>query len=50
MDRDNVETGAVDALHHEPVMLAEVLAYLDPQPGKTIVDATLGGGGHAHAI
>jgi 16S rRNA (cytosine1402-N4)-methyltransferase len=38
------------ALTHEPVMLTEVLAFLDPQPGETIVDCTLGGGGHAEAI
>ena len=35
---------------HTPVMLREVLEYLDLQPGKTIVDATLGTGGHAKAI
>src|SRR6516164_9728540 len=32
---------------HVPVMLAEVLAALDPQPGQTVVDCTLGFGGHA---
>src|SRR5437588_4498197 len=32
---------------HRPVMLAEVLAALDPQPGQIIVDATVGFGGHA---
>ena len=42
--------GYAETLHHEPVMLREVLEYLDPQPGETIVDATLGGGGHANAI
>lgn len=31
-------------------MLAEALEALDPQPGKIMVDATLGGGGHARAI
>jgi 16S rRNA (cytosine1402-N4)-methyltransferase len=33
-----------------PVLPAEVLAWLDPQPGQAIVDATLGGGGHARLI
>ena len=32
---------------HRPVMLAEVLAALDPQPGRTVVDCTLGFAGHA---
>jgi 16S rRNA (cytosine1402-N4)-methyltransferase len=32
---------------HRPVLLAEVLAALDPQPGQVIVDATVGFGGHA---
>ncbi len=35
---------------HVPVMLEEVLHYLDPQPGQVIVDGTVGGGGHARAI
>ncbi|MHB0937807.1 MAG: 16S rRNA (cytosine(1402)-N(4))-methyltransferase RsmH [Armatimonadota bacterium] len=39
-----------EALRHEPVMLQEVLHLLDPQPGETIVDCTLGGGGHAEVI
>lgn len=39
-----------EALRHEPVMLQEVLHFLDPQPGETIVDCTLGGGGHSLAI
>lgn len=32
---------------HTPVLLAEVLAVLDPQPGQVIVDTTLGFAGHA---
>jgi 16S rRNA (cytosine1402-N4)-methyltransferase len=32
---------------HRPVLLAEVLAALDPQPGQIVVDATVGFGGHA---
>lgn len=35
---------------HEPVMVAEVLEYLQVGPGKTYIDGTLGGGGHSHAI
>jgi len=38
------------APRHTPVMLREVIDLLDPQPGKVIVDATLGLGGHAAAI
>jgi len=35
---------------HTPVMLNEALAYLNPQPGKVIIDATVGMGGHAFEI
>ncbi len=35
---------------HVPVLLAEVLAGLDPRPGQTLVDGTLGGGGHSRAL
>src|SRR5688572_18672294 len=35
---------------HVPVMLAEVLEWLRPQPGQIIVDGTLGGGGHTRAL
>jgi 16S rRNA (cytosine1402-N4)-methyltransferase len=31
-------------------MLTEVLAGLQPQPGQSFVDGTLGGGGHARAL
>src|SRR5262245_52282868 len=32
---------------HKPVLLAEVLAVLGPQPGQTVVDCTLGFAGHS---
>jgi len=35
---------------HVPVLLQEVLTYLDCRPGKTIVDATVGTAGHSQAI
>lgn len=35
---------------HIPVLTAEVLEGLDPQPGQWVVDGTLGGGGHAREL
>jgi 16S rRNA (cytosine1402-N4)-methyltransferase len=35
---------------HKPVLLEEVLAWLDPQKGEAYLDATAGFGGHAQAI
>jgi 16S rRNA (cytosine1402-N4)-methyltransferase len=38
------------AARHVPVMLDEVVEWLDPRPGQTLVDGTLGAGGHARAL
>ena len=35
---------------HQPVMLAEVLEMLNPQPGEYFLDATLGGGGYTLSL
>ncbi len=37
-------------IHHLPVLVEEVVTLLKCGPGKTYVDATLGGGGHAFEI
>lgn len=35
---------------HIPVLAAETLHWLDPQPGETWVDCTTGGGGHSRLL
>ena len=35
---------------HEPVMVGEVLTYLDVRPGQVVMDCTAGRGGHALKI
>jgi len=39
-----------DAADHVPVLAEEVRELLDVQPGETIVDATLGAGGHSRLL
>lgn len=36
--------------YHTPVLLDEVIDYMVSEKGKTIVDGTLGGGGHTEAM
>jgi 16S rRNA (cytosine1402-N4)-methyltransferase len=40
----------VTTFDHDPVMVAEITALFKDVPAGTIVDATLGGGGHSAAI
>lgn len=35
---------------HTPVLLDEVIDFLNPSPGKTYIDATIGGAGHTFAL
>ncbi|HEY5895754.1 MAG TPA: 16S rRNA (cytosine(1402)-N(4))-methyltransferase RsmH [Chthoniobacterales bacterium] len=45
-----VASGKTPAGSHRPIMVSEILAVLDPKPGETAVDCTLGYGGHAREI
>ena len=45
-----LSSGKTPAGTHRPIMVAEILEALAPQPGKIAVDCTLGYGGHAQAI
>jgi len=36
--------------YHIPVLLEEVIHYLDPKPGQVFIDGTVGQGGHAKII
>lgn len=48
----NAKDSATKALRtvHVPVMVREVLAQLAPEPGQTVVDGTVGGGGHSQKL
>src|ERR1700761_7508968 len=39
-----------DSQSHEPVLVKEIVDFLEPQPGGTFLDCTLGLGGHSEAI
>ena len=40
----------MSAAPHVPVLLEEVIAALDPQPGDVVIDATFGAGGYTRAL
>ena len=42
--------GKTPAGTHRPIMVDEILQCLAPQPGETVLDCTLGYGGHAQAL
>ncbi|MBI4435962.1 MAG: 16S rRNA (cytosine(1402)-N(4))-methyltransferase RsmH [Candidatus Omnitrophica bacterium] len=50
MFKGTVGDSEPETLHHESVLAKEALAILSPGPGKTIVDATVGLGGHSRLI
>lgn len=39
-----------EEFQHQPVLLTEVIEYLQPHPGGVFVDGTLGGAGHAGEV
>jgi len=45
-----LSAGKTPAGTHRPIMVAEVLEALAPQPGQVAVDGTLGFGGHAQEL
>jgi 16S rRNA (cytosine1402-N4)-methyltransferase len=45
-----VSKAADEPFGHRPVMVTEVVGLLEPVPRGLVVDATVGGGGHAAAI
>lgn len=48
-DRD-AASAAGGPERHVPVLLTEVLQWLDPQPGEVIIDGTFGAGGYSRAL
>lgn len=45
-----IESGKTPAGTHRPIMVAEILDVLKPRPGETVLDCTLGYGGHAQEL
>ncbi|MFP3905672.1 MAG: 16S rRNA (cytosine(1402)-N(4))-methyltransferase RsmH [Acidimicrobiales bacterium] len=47
---DHSDGSPGDGFEHRPVMVEEIVALFEPVPTGLVVDATIGGGGHAHAV
>lgn len=45
-----IASGKTPAGQHRPILVAEILAQLAPQPGERGADVTLGYGGHSEAL
>lgn len=45
-----IARGQTPAGTHRPICVDEILTLLNPQPGETVLDATLGYGGHTGAL
>ena len=45
-----LQSGKTPAGMHIPIMVEEILGFLNVQPGQTGLDATLGYGGHSRKI
>ena len=50
MSRASATSPDASSAPHVPVLLDEVIAALNPQPGDVIVDATFGAGGYTRAL
>ncbi len=42
--------GDMESLYHVPVMPREVVEWINPEPGKLLMDCTFGGGGHTRRM
>jgi 16S rRNA (cytosine1402-N4)-methyltransferase len=49
-EQASASTSSAEGFRHTPVMLDEVLELFEDVPDGTVLDATLGGGGHAAAL
>ena len=49
-DQDFATATDAPSAGHDPVLMEETLALMSAQPGQTVIDCTLGRGGHSQAI